>query len=64
MIFNPDDADAKRDDLPERFSEFRDNDFPLFLTMDTVSTAHPMDVTCTNCSASASTSAALWPFGG
>jgi hypothetical protein len=48
MIFNPDDTEAKRDDLPEKFSELRDSDFPLFLTMDTVSTAHLMDVTCTN----------------
>ena len=48
MIFNPDDSGAKRDDLPEKYSELRDSDFPLFLTMDTVITAHPMDVTCTN----------------
>jgi hypothetical protein len=48
MIFNPDDTEAKRDDLPEKFSELRDSDFPLFLTMDTVSTAHPVDVNCTN----------------
>jgi hypothetical protein len=48
MIFNPDETGGKRDDLPEKFSELRDSDFPLFLTMDTVSTASPMDVTCTN----------------
>jgi hypothetical protein len=48
MIFNPDDTEAKRDDLPKKFSELRDSDFPLFLTMDTVSTAHPMDAICTN----------------
>jgi len=35
--FNPDEADDGRDDLPEKFSELRDSDFPLFLTMDTVS---------------------------
>ena len=34
--FNPDDANDGRDDLPEKFSELRDSDFPLFLTMDTV----------------------------
>ena len=39
-IFNPDDTDGTRDDLPEKFSELRDSDFPLFLTMDTVSTNH------------------------
>jgi hypothetical protein len=39
VIFNPDDAEGKREDLPEKFSELRDSDFPLFLTMDTVSTA-------------------------
>jgi hypothetical protein len=38
-IFNPDDMDDGRDDLPEKFSELRDKDFPLFLTMDTVSTS-------------------------
>jgi hypothetical protein len=48
MIFNPDDTGAKRDDLPEKFSELRDSDFPLFLTMDTVNAAHPMNVTCAN----------------
>ena len=36
-IFNPDDTDGRRDDLPEKFSELCDKDFPLFLTMDTVS---------------------------
>ena len=35
--FNPDDAGDGKDDLPEKFSELRDSDFPLFLTMDTVS---------------------------
>ena len=39
VIFNPDDTEGKRDDLPEKFSELRDTDFPLFLTMDTVSAA-------------------------
>lgn len=34
---NPCDADDGRDDLPEKFSELCDGDFPLFLTMDTVS---------------------------
>ena len=48
MIFNPDDTEEKRDDLPEKFSELRDSDFPLFLTMDTVSTAYPMDASCIN----------------
>jgi len=33
---NPGDADDGRDDLPEKFSELRESDFPLFLTMDTV----------------------------
>jgi len=47
VIFNPDDTEGKRDDLPEKFSELRDSDFPLFLTIDTVSTAHSMNVTCT-----------------
>jgi hypothetical protein len=31
------DVDDGRDDLPEKFSELRDSDFPLFLTMETVS---------------------------
>jgi hypothetical protein len=44
VIFNPDDTEAKREDLPEKFSELRDSDFPLFLTMDTVSAARPMDI--------------------
>jgi hypothetical protein len=39
-IFNPDDTDGRRDDLPGKFSELRDRDFPLFLTMDTVSASH------------------------
>jgi hypothetical protein len=39
VIFNPDDTEGKRDDLPEKFSELRNSDFPLFLTMDTVSSA-------------------------
>jgi len=38
-IFNSDDTDGGREDLPEKFSELRDKDFPLFLTMDTVSTS-------------------------
>ena len=37
VIFNPDDGEGERDDLPEKFSELRDSDFPLFLTMETVS---------------------------
>jgi hypothetical protein len=37
-IFNPDDTDGGRDDLPEKYSELCDSHFPLFLTMDTVST--------------------------
>jgi len=37
-IFNPDDTEGGREDLPEKFSELRDSHFPLFLTMDTVST--------------------------
>lgn len=41
-IFNPDDTDSARDDLPGKFSELRDSDFPLFLTMDTVRTSLPM----------------------
>jgi hypothetical protein len=39
VIFNPDDTGGERDDLPQKFSDLRDSDFPLFLTMDTVSTA-------------------------
>jgi hypothetical protein len=42
-IFNPDDTDSARDDLPGKFSELRDSDFPLFLTMDTVRTSLPMN---------------------
>jgi hypothetical protein len=37
-IFNPDDVEGKRDDLPEKYSQLRDEHFPLFVTMDTVST--------------------------
>jgi hypothetical protein len=37
-IFNSDDVEGKRDDLPEKYSLLRDEHFPLFLTMDTVST--------------------------
>jgi hypothetical protein len=48
VIFNPDDAEGKRDDLPGKFSELRDGDFPLFLTMDTVSTAIPINVAGTD----------------
>ncbi|KAH9981609.1 P-loop containing nucleoside triphosphate hydrolase protein [Russula compacta] len=32
--FNPHDIEGGRDDLPNKFSELRDGDFPLFLTMD------------------------------
>jgi hypothetical protein len=39
VIFNPDDTEGERDDLPKKFSELRDGDFPLFLTMESVSTA-------------------------
>ncbi|KAH9985770.1 hypothetical protein BJV77DRAFT_1031292 [Russula vinacea] len=35
VIFNLDDTDGRRDDLPQKFSELRDSDFPLFLTLDT-----------------------------
>ena len=45
VIFNPDDAEGKRDDLPEKFSELRDGDFPLFLTMDNVSITIPINFT-------------------
>ena len=45
VIFNPDDTEGERDDLPQKFSELRDSDFPLFLTMETVSTALPMNGT-------------------
>jgi len=41
-IFNPDDTGNARDDLPGKFSELCDSDFPLFLTMDTVSTSLPI----------------------
>ena len=39
VIFNPDDTEGERDDLPKKFSELCDSDFPLFLTMETVSIA-------------------------
>ncbi|KAI9510706.1 hypothetical protein F5148DRAFT_1177323 [Russula earlei] len=42
--FNPDDTDNGRDDLPEKFSELRDSHFPLFLTMDTVSSLLEADM--------------------
>jgi hypothetical protein len=48
VIFNPDDVEGKRDDLPEKFSELCDSHFPLFLTMDTVSTAVPISTTATD----------------
>jgi hypothetical protein len=35
--FNPDDLEGERDDLPEKYSQLRDEHFPLFVTMDTVS---------------------------
>jgi hypothetical protein len=47
-IFNPDDTEGKRDDLPEKFSELRDSDFPLFLTMDAVSPTLLISVTRTD----------------
>ena len=43
VIFNLDDTDGRRDDLPQKFSELRDSDFPLFLTLDTVCTTGPSD---------------------
>ena len=46
VIFNPDDTDGRRDDLPQKFSELRDSDFPLFLTLDTVCTIGPSDKCC------------------
>jgi hypothetical protein len=33
-----DDAEGVRDDLPDKFSELQDSHFPLFVTVDTVST--------------------------
>jgi hypothetical protein len=47
-IFNPDDTEGRRDDLPGSFSELRDSHFPLFLTMDAVSTALPIHVSVTD----------------
>jgi hypothetical protein len=44
VIFNPDDTEGEREDLPEKFSELRDSHFPLFLTMDTVGTALPKKI--------------------
>jgi hypothetical protein len=44
VIFNPDDTEGKRDDLPKKFSELRDSHFPLFLTMDTVGIDLPVTV--------------------
>jgi hypothetical protein len=60
-IFNPDDTDGGRDDLPEKFSELRDKDFPVFLTMDTVSTS--LESMVQALMATASAFAALWPAG-
>jgi hypothetical protein len=42
-IFNLDDAEDEREDLPQKFSKLSDSDFPLFLTMDTVSTILPIN---------------------
>ncbi|KAH9075551.1 P-loop containing nucleoside triphosphate hydrolase protein [Lactarius deliciosus] len=35
-VLDPDDAQGKRDDLPETFSELQDGHFPLFITVDTL----------------------------
>ncbi|KAH8979762.1 P-loop containing nucleoside triphosphate hydrolase protein [Lactarius hatsudake] len=35
-VLDPDDAQGKRDDLPEKFSELQDGHFPLFITVDTL----------------------------
>lgn len=35
---DPDDGGGTRDDLPQKFSELQDHHFPLFVTVDTVST--------------------------
>ena len=35
---NRDGAERVRDDLPDKFSKLQDNHFPLFVTVDTVST--------------------------
>lgn len=40
-IFVADSAVGDRDDLPKRFSELQENHFPLFITMDGVSTTIP-----------------------
>jgi hypothetical protein len=48
VIFNPDDTEGEREDLPQKFSELRDSHFPLFLTMDVVSTTLPIDGTGTD----------------
>lgn len=36
-VLDPDDAEGRRDDLPEKYSELRDSHFPLFITVDSVS---------------------------
>ena len=38
-LVNQDDNDKWRSDLPERFSELRDEHFPLFITYDLVRTS-------------------------
>ncbi len=38
-VLDPDGAESMTDDLPEKFSELQDSHFPLFVTVDTVSTA-------------------------
>jgi hypothetical protein len=58
-IFNPDDVEGKRDDLPEKYSQLRDEHFPLFVTMDIVSTALSLTLTVT-----AFASVAVQPSGG
>ena len=36
---DPDNAEGTRNDLPEKYSELKDNHFPLFVTVDTVGRA-------------------------
>jgi len=37
-VLDPDGAEGVRDDLPDKFSKLQDSHFPLFVTVDTVST--------------------------
>jgi hypothetical protein len=48
VTFDPDNTEGKREDLPEKFSELGDNDFPLFITIDTVSIILPINDTGTD----------------